>query len=54
MLNAEPAQPTAALAGFTPQTHRQFRVAELTTDPASGIRHPASGINYTLIPGQRV
>jgi hypothetical protein len=48
MLKATPVQSTAAShVEFTPKTHRQFCGAELTTDPASGI-------NYTLIPEQRV
>jgi hypothetical protein len=48
MLNAEPAQPTAALAGFTPQTHRQFRAAELTTDPVHGSRFTVHGSRFTV------
>jgi hypothetical protein len=43
MFQATPAQPTAVRTGFIPQTHRQFRAAELTTDPATGNRQQATG-----------
>jgi hypothetical protein len=61
MLKAVTAQPTAVRTGFVPQTHRQFRAAELTADLVSGIWYLVSGIwylvsgiNYTPIAGQRV
>jgi hypothetical protein len=53
MLKAAPAQPTAALAGFTPQTPRQFRAAELTADPASGIIQFPSCIFYFPVQFQK-